>query len=172
MANKNIVDINSDMIYRSYLSSLSDDEKKRGFVIKKCELNSAVHEVNRRIMDLVITKNFHFMMPYNLGKICIMMKKLEPPRILPQGRLNRAIDFRETNILWKERPELKKKSYIYHENNNTGGYIAMFKWIKITGRLKNGKSYGFTVVKDAKRKLAKELKDPFSKVDYYQLKDY
>ena len=60
MASKNVVDINSDMIYKSYLLSLSNEDKKRGFIIPKCELNGAVHEVNRRIMNLVIEKNFHF----------------------------------------------------------------------------------------------------------------
>lgn len=172
MANKNKADINSVMIYGSYIRSLTPDEMKKGYDIPKSELNNAIFEVNKRIMDLIIHKNFHFMMPYDLGRICIMMKKMRPVTIMPNGLINRAVDYKETNQLWAERPELKGKSFIYHENSNTGGHMAMFKWFKTFGRLKNGKSYGFTAVKDAKRKLVKELKDPFSKVDYYELRDY
>jgi hypothetical protein len=169
MPNKNKADINSDDIYKHYIKSLSPFEKEKGYLLPKKDINVAIFEVNKRIMNMVIEKNFHFMMPYSTGKICILLRKLDPVRITKKGLLNRAIDFKETNILWKERPELRKKSYIYHENVNTGGFIALYKWIKPYGRLHNGMSYGFNAVKDAKRKLAKELKNPFRKAQYFEL---
>jgi hypothetical protein len=169
MANKNKMDIGSGDMYDYYIQSLSPFEKEKGYLLPKKELNAAVFEVNRRIMDAIIEKNFHYMMPYSLGKICIMMRKLSPIAYAKTGLINRAVNFKETNLLWKERPELRKKSYIYYENSNTGGFMAMFKWIKTYGRLKNGMSYSFNSVKDAKRKLAKELQNPFRKVEYFEL---
>ena len=171
MANRNKGDIKSAQIYRRYIAHLTPKEIKEGYHLTQGELNDAVHEVNRRIMESVIKKNFHFIMPYNIGKIMIVMRKFNPVVKLNTGLINRPVDWKETNILWSERPELRGKKFMYHTNSNTGGFIAMFKWLKRTGYLRNGISYGFEPVKDAKRMVARELKDPLSKVDYYELKE-
>jgi hypothetical protein len=169
--NKNKGDIKSGHMYKRYIRHLTPKEIKEGYALSQTEINSAVHEVNRRIMEVIIKENLHFLMPYNLGKISVMMKKMDPITKMDDGKINRPINWKETNKLWADRPELHGKNFIYHTNNHTGGYIAMFKWVKRTGYLKNALSYGFDAVKDASRMVAKELQNPFSKVDYYEIKE-
>lgn len=170
MAHRNKGDIKANYLYRRYMKTLTPKEIRDGYALSQTDINGSVAEVNRRIMEQVIKKNLQFIMPYNIGKISILMMKFNPVQKLDNGTLNRPINWKETNLLWKERPELRKKKFIYHMNDNTGGYIGMFKWIKRTGYLRNATCFKFEAVKDAKRKVAKELKDPFSKVDYYELK--
>jgi hypothetical protein len=170
VAHKNKGDIKARYLYRRYLKFLTPKEIKDGYALSQTEINGAVAEVNKKVMELIIKKNLQFIMPYNIGKISILMMKFKPVKKLVTGVLNRPIDWKETNLLWKERPELRGKKFIYHMNTHTGGYIGMFKWIKRTGYMKNALTYKFEAVKDAKRNVAKGLKDPFSKVDYYELK--
>jgi hypothetical protein len=165
---KNIIDIGSDDLYRAYLKSLDTVEESSGFVVKKHVLNGAVAELNRALAEEMILHNRFMELPYNLGRIAVM-KNLPSPKRKASGRLNLAIDYKATNDLWKEDPIAKEnKRYVYHRNIHSGGYVFKFKWLKGAARTHNIWGYKFVPVKQLKRDLARILKDPLIRVDFFE----
>ena len=62
------------------------------------------------------------------------------------------------------------KKLVENKNSHSGGYIASFKWLKSKAKTKNIFGYKFVPVKQAKRDLAKAMKDPLIKVDFFEKK--
>lgn len=107
--------------------------------------------------------------PGNLGRIYIRKRKLEfffkdngeiDPR---QSRA--SIDYGKTNKLWKARPDLYKKKYIYHTNEHTNGYRYKAKWLK--PRINNISIINLSPMRAFKRDLNKFIRENFGKTDYY-----
>jgi len=163
---RNKIDVGSYEMYKAFIDSLDSIEKKT-MVIGQKELNSAVHEINRRIMENLIKRNIYAQLPFSLGTIQINKFKKNVNR-MDNGRLNLPIDFKNTLEMWKEDP-LTEGKYIYHRNLHTGGFVHKFNWKKNITKTKNISSYKFVPVKQVKRNLAQVLKDPLSKVDFYEI---
>lgn len=167
---KNTLDIGSSDIYRHYIDNLDSFEKNQGYALPQRVINAAVFDLNRKLMQDVIFKNIFFSMPYNLGSIAILKNKPVPKR-KENGNLSLPIDHGETRKLWKEDPEAKKnRRYVYHRNTHSGGYVAAFRWLKSRAKVKNIFGYRFVPVKQIKRDLAKAMKDPLIKVDFFERK--
>jgi len=165
---RNTIDIGSNEIYKHYVDNLDSVEKEVGYAIPQRIINAAVFDLNKKLVENMILKNRFIAMPYNLGSLGIMKNK-PLVKMKENGRLNLAIDFYETNKLWEENPEAKEsKRYMYHRNLHSGGYVASFRWIKKKARVKNIFGYKFVPVKQAKRDLAKAMKDPLIKVDFFE----
>lgn len=166
---KNKVDIGSSEIYQKYITSLDSIEKKN-FVYSQTELNSAIHSINRKLMLNLIEKNIPIKMPYSLGEINIVKSKPKVQR-MKNGNLSMPIDYKSTNELWAKDPIAKEnRKYIYFRNTETGGYVFKFFWNKRRAKVNQIKSYLFVPVKQIKRDLAQVVKNPLSKVDFYEIK--
>jgi hypothetical protein len=167
---KNSLDIGSNHIYEHYIDDLDSFERAQGYLLPQRVINAAVFNLNKRLIDNMILKNKFINLPYNLGNLAILKRQPEIKR-KKNGNLSLAIDYGETNKLWNEDPEARKnRRYVYHTNSHSGGYIASFKWLKSRAKTKNIFGYKFVPVKQAKRDLAKAMKDPLIKVDFFEKK--
>lgn len=167
---KNSLDIGSNHIYDNYVADLDSFEKKQGYLLPQRVINAAVFELNKRLVESMIMNNKFISLPYNLGTLAILKHQPKVKR-KKNGNLSLAIDYGETNKLWRDNPEAKEtRKYVYHTNSHSGGYIASFKWLKSRAKTKNIFGYKFTPVKQAKRDLAKAMKDPLIKVDFFERK--
>lgn len=167
---KNTLDIGSNDIYKAYVNDLDIFEKNNGYLLPQSTINAAVFDLNKKLVENMILNNKFIKLPYNLGNLAIMKNKPEIRR-KKNGNLSLTIDYGETNKLWKEDPEAKKnRRYVYHRNTHFGGYVASFRWLKSKAKTKNIFGYKFVPVKQAKRDLAKVLKDPLIKVDFFEKK--
>jgi len=167
---KNSLDIGSTQIYENYIADLDSFERAQGYLLPQKVINAAVFDLNRRLMENMIMNNKFINLPYNLGNLAIL--KYQPKvRRKKNGNLSLAIDYGETNKLWKDNPEAKdNRRYVYHTNRHSGGYIASFKWLKSRAKTKNIFGYKFVPVKQVKRDLAKAMKDPLIKIDFFEKK--
>lgn len=155
-------------MYRQYIKGLDKVEKKDGFDLSLGEISNAVADVNARIMEDMIYRNVFFKMPFKLGTLMIFKTK---PKIKfkKDGTLSLPIDYSETKKLWEEDSEAKvNRKKIYFRNLHTGGYLMYFKWMKTGSNVNNIKGFDLVPVKGVKRKLSAVLKDPFTKVDYFE----
>jgi hypothetical protein len=167
---KNSLDIGSNDIYETYVASLDSFEKKQGYLLSQKVINAAVFELNKKLVENMIMDNKFINLPYNLGTLAILKHQPTIKR-KKNGNLSLAIDYGETNKLWRDNPEAKEtRRYVYHTNSHSGGYIASFKWLKSQAKTKNIFGYKFVPVKQAKRDLAKAMKDPLIKVDFFEKK--
>ena len=167
---KNSLDIGSNHIYDIYVEGLDSFEKKQGYLLPQRVINAAVFELNKRLVESMIMNNKFINLPYNLGTLAILKHQPTIKR-KKNGNLSLAIDYGETNKLWRDNPEAKEtRRYVYHKNSHSGGYIASFKWLKSRAKTKNIFGYKFVPVKQAKRDLAKAMKDPLIKVDFFEKK--
>ena len=90
--------------------------------------------------------------PYNLGRGCgkLYIEKREPEYLrIPlneDGSVNmkgRKVNWVKTRALWRERPDLYKKIFLYHENQASDGWTYKVKWDKRSAALINSTLYSF-----------------------------
>ncbi len=163
-------DIGSKEIYEHYKKNLDTIEKGSGYDIPRYVINSAIHEVNKRIMNEMLMSNTFIKLPYGLGTLSIFKNKPEL-KFNENGTLNLPRDMKSTYELWESDPEAKEKGkYIYFRNKHTGGYIMYTYWTKNGVKTPNISGYAFRPVKDFKRKMGRMMNDPLSKIDFYERK--
>lgn len=110
----------------------------------------------RKILDgfQVQVSNAH-----SMGVFAIVGRK---PRITfdENGRLSGlAVDWKETNKLWAEKPELREqREYIFYTNDHSNGFRYNFVWWKTDMKIGYKNLYSFTFSKVAKRKLSANIK--------------
>lgn len=72
-----------------------------------------------------------------------------------------VVDWKNTNLLWKDNPELRGKTYLFYENKHTDGYKFKLSKIKFKKAFLN-KIYNFVPSITFKRDLAKIIfNDPY-----------
>lgn len=132
----------------------------RNFILKYHQL----------IADEIINHKFEYKPPFRLGTFRIAKKKHLFLIDEPTGRLNKRyimVDWNRTLKLWKEKPELKGKTYNYHTNPETGGYYFKWEWSRRIAQFRNMHYYGFAPIGSNKHKLTKAIKQD-TKYDAYE----
>jgi hypothetical protein len=102
-----------------------------------------------------VFKGFKVILPYRLGAIQIVKKKMYFKSQLTKGK---GIDWAATN---------KYGKVIHHLNEHSGGYKYLFYWDRTNARLKYINSYRFIPTRTLKRTLAKLIK--IDKQDYFEV---
>jgi hypothetical protein len=74
------------------------------------------------VMWRMIIDGHMIVLPHKLGSIRLAVRNT------PLGNIDKLrIDFNESRKMWKERPDLYGKQFVYHTNEHTGGkYIRLF----------------------------------------------
>lgn len=131
-------------------------------------------EINESIFNEIIMNNFELVIPYSLGKMRIKKCKIRL-RLKENGELDtsRLIpDWKRTKQLWEEDEEAKlTKQLVYLTNQHTKGYKFHFFWNKTINRRLKVKNIGamcFRATKTTRQSLAKGLKNPFLKLNYFE----
>lgn len=93
-------------------------------------------------------------LPNIMGSLCFLGKKANF-KFDENGNIKGLpINWGETNKLWKDKPELKGKNYVYFTNEHTEGYIYSLKWSYKLARGKYKPLYVFTPSRIIKKSFA------------------
>ena len=82
------------------------------------------------LRDMLINEGIRFILPYRMGSLQVVGVK-DKPKVYGDGKIfGVAINWQETRKLWKEKPELKNKEYVYYTNTHSDGYRFKMFWSK------------------------------------------
>jgi hypothetical protein len=133
------------------------------------EYTTIVLDGYREIINKIIYANLTFKIPGRLGFLRIRKMKIKIR--LKKGKLdtNRlSIDWGSTRKLWDNDIEAREnKRLIYHLNEHSEGYVHRFYWAKYFAIVRNKCVYAFVPCRDAKRLLAKGIKEN-NELDFYE----
>jgi hypothetical protein len=107
-------------------------------------------EFYKRIMEEVMYRNATFKLPFRMGYLKIIKRKINFKNKL-------AIDWKTTNDIGRK---------VYHMNDHSGGYKYIFKWIKTNIIAQNKYLYRLVITRKYKRELAKLIKQ--GGIDYFE----
>lgn len=82
---------------------------------------------------------------------------------------NLPIDQNATNILWRQKPELKGKTFVRHLNNHSGGFLFKLKHYLFNSNIKNKSVYCFKFSRALTEKLSTNIKN--KEVEAYEIKN-
>ncbi|HUS90097.1 MAG TPA: hypothetical protein VMW91_12175 [Desulfosporosinus sp.] len=94
-------------------------------------------------------------LPNNLGKLHIGGNKPKDPNAKP-------ICWAKTKALWREKPELTGKQFIYFMNFHSDQYIYRFRWAKTISRVKFLSIYRFKPSYLWRRSLKKNVNEGYT----------
>ena len=131
--------------------------------IKAAKYNAVLKAVLLGIRDELLNEK-HIQLPYGLGSLEIISKKIDT-ELNDQGQYKRLrIDFGACTKLWAEKypgvskenlKYIKDKPIIYHLNEHTDGYYNEIFWHKIGFSNYNNLLYKFTPARHFQRELSK-----------------
>jgi len=78
------------------------------------------------------------------------------------------VDQGATNALWKQKPELRGKTFVRHLNQHSGGFLFKLKHHSFKVALKNKSVYSFKFSRTLKAKLSKNIIN--KEVNAYEIK--
>ena len=160
-------DVAHSDIFQLYKKMRSSNNKES---VSNKEFTKIVVEFNKRVIDKIY-KGLVFKVPFNLGIIGIIKSKTviefdEDGEINPI-KSTLSTDWGTTLKLWRERPELMHKKYIYCENLHTEGVRYKIMWKRAFMHNRASRVYKFIPVRWFKRGLAKFIKNN-KHVEYYE----
>lgn len=150
----------SDYGLEDYYAAYSREHKDDGLYIDYKTYSKLLDEVMKGIASVMISQMYDFKLPHGLGKV--ITRKFEPKiRYDDNGEpyIRRAIDWKETNKMWEEHPELRKVQYVYFTNEHSMGYTFTVMYRKSGVRFSNRLFYTAQINRAVKRGLAKSIKD-------------
>ena len=137
------------------------DYKKK---VKKKVFNKVVRMYTQFLQDELI-ENGYASFPENTGYL-VIHGRTKKPKINDDGRivLNRdrrpPINWKETNKLWAEHPELReKREYIYHLNEHTNYVQYATQWVKTKTPLWHKDTMEFTACRKVKRRISNAIQN-------------
>lgn len=127
-------------------------------------------DITKELINEMVINNYEWKFPCGLGSLGI--KKYKKKLRIKDGKLNTKnlqIDFKETELLWKEDSDARdKKIKIYYNNKHTDGYKVVYFWNKPSGVKSKIKKYRFYASRIINLKLAEVLKKHLNKSDYFE----
>jgi len=136
-------------IYDFYLISVGENEL---YKVSFKTFKNIITKYYLAILDDILYKGVEYKLPYRLGQIRIIKRKIN---------INNLTRF---GIDWVE--SVKHGKQIYHLNNHSRGFVYRFKWIKQNALIPNLYFYKFVPSRMIKRKLAQVIKN--KQCDYFE----
>lgn len=172
-------DIKTEDIYKYYLNNIKPIESLGGgkttgaYKIKQKEFASIIKDINKRVIEIIVTENFEFKIPCRLGLISMKQSKVVY-KLDENGELkvkNLSIDFKATKDLWLADEEARiNKNVVYHTNEHTNGNRMAYWWKKTRNCVFGINVYYFLPSRYMKRTPSKFLKDKDLKLMFYEQK--
>lgn len=138
---KNSYGLGIEYFWVEYKSKVKD---KTFFDIDKALYKKILYEINKEAIRLLIENNLMLALPYGLGNLMILQRKL---------KLTKKEDL---PIDWKTTKELGKVVRLL--NQHTDMNTMLFYWDKSTVTIRNRNKYKFSPTRANKRRLALEIK--------------
>lgn len=125
------------------------------------EYSNIVSDFLERLIEELFKPNYRIRLPFNSGEVYLMKHKCKViSNYKGEQRMFYPVDWFETNKLWEEDEDAKKKKIlIRHTNDHTGGYVYRIKY-RIPNRFDSGRSLiRFFPSQTIKKKLANHLRE-------------
>jgi len=155
--------------YKYYKTNI---EKDSVYDISKKEYTAILKDINKEIMQLIITTNFEFQMIPNMGNLSIRKAKSKL-KLDKEGNLIKSkipVDYGKTNALWRADPEAKKKKkLVYFLNDHTEGFRFKFFWDKNNCKVTNKAYYNFRASRDNNRAINVAI-NTIDHLDYFEFR--
>jgi len=135
--------------YKFYMEEHDDNPL---YQVDKTLFKELIYEFYKRIMDHVLLESGTFRLPYRLGSIRVIKRKVNPTQ------------FNTFNVDWKTTEEIGKLTF--HLNEHTKYYKYLFHWDKENSIIDNLYMYRLPMSRANKRRLAKLIKS--GEYDYYE----
>lgn len=135
--------------YKFYMDEVKDNPL---YEVDSKLFKELVYNFYRRMMDHVLYDGGKFHLPYQLGTIRVIKRKVNPKYI------------NIMNIDWVETKKAGK--WIYHLNEHSNYYKYLFHWDKYDSVLTNLTKYRLPMTRNNKRILAQLIKS--GEQDYYE----
>ena len=122
--------------------------------------SKVLNDIMVEISNSMTSGMYDFKLPYGLGKV-ITRKYIPTLNLLEDGTysIRRAIDWKETNKMWDEYPELRKKQFVYHMNDHSRGFTFTVSYRKEGSKFRNRIFYCGQINRSIKRTLAKKIRE-------------
>lgn len=175
---KRKADITNKDLYNFYLEQIEPVESISGngstlgsYKLSSKEYSDILKDLNDGIINMIILENFEFKMPFGLGTLSMVQKKVKF-KLDHKGELNTknlAVNYKETIALWnKDENARLNKSLIFHTNEHTNGNRMIYYWSKKVSKCSGLNAYGFLACRSVKRKPGAFLKDPDKKLTFFE----
>jgi hypothetical protein len=174
---KKNANITTNQMYDNYLNNLSSKElplgtdiKNTKYYVDKKKYRNILNDLNEKVMNKIIEQSYEFILPYRLGTLKIIKRKLKI-KTDEQGNIIKRklpVDWKATKELWSKDPKAKEmKIKVFNFNEHFNGYKCIFHWSKGKHNISGLKIYSFTPTRTHKRYLAKTIKSNIF-IDYYE----
>ena len=130
----------------------NETEDNEAYSLEYRDYVDVVSTFYKEMMDHVLLNAGTIYLPYGMGDVFIIKKKLKLENID-----HKQLDWKTTNETGKR---------VYHLNEHSDGYKYYFQWDKIGSRIKKLFLYRFQLTRDNKRRLAQLIKS--GEYDYYE----
>ena len=158
---KKKADITNKDLYNFYLTQIEPVEAISGtgstlgsYKLSSKEYSDILKDLNDGIINMIILENFEFKMPFGLGKLSMVQKKVKF-RLDHKGELNTknlAVNYKETIALWNKDEDARlNKRLIFHTNEHTNGNTMGFWWSKKGASTVGIHAYYFVLSRTNKR---------------------
>lgn len=145
------IDYNWLDIYKSYVSIHKDGP----FFVEKKKFHDVLNDFNKMIIDEMLDHAYSFRAPARMGEFRIQKNN----KITFSDKKTMRIDYNASKKLGK---------IVYFVNKHSDETIYRFYWNKALCNVKNNSIYMFYAIRDAKRRLAKILKQQDREIDYFK----
>lgn len=163
--NADIVTHDLYLYYKSQIKpveSITGGETYGSYNITETIYSSILKDLNALIIDAIVLENFEFKLPYRLGVLSMVQKKV-PYKLDENGNLMTkylSVDYKSTKELWRNDSEaLRLKSLIFYTNEHTDGNRMAYRWSKKQVGVTGIDSYYFLPCRKMKRRPAELLKE-------------
>lgn len=119
------------------------------------EYKKVIYTYTKIIVEYLIETGEKLKLPYGLGEFFINKTKSKK-KFTRNGK-----EYIYQPIDWKKTKE--EGTWVFHKNYHTDGYKFKFGWFPDSAKFKTPKIWGFHIMRDHSRNLAKILKVPNNK---------
>ena len=137
--------------------------------VDKHKYKQVIEDFNLELQDLLLFKGVTYKMPgLNFE---LVLKKSKRTSKVKDGKLytNIPINWVATRKMWEEHPETKNNRYVRYNNSHSNNYVFKIYLKKFKSAFKFRSLYKFDIVRQFKRKIGKEIKNPDNNIDAYLL---
>lgn len=155
--------------YLKYISGLDKQDlpfgtnyKDTSYDIKFTLYKQIVKDLNKKVIEALILKNYEFTIPFRMGELSVKKRKTKV-RLDENGNVLKSklpVDYKATKELWAIDPQAKEEHIkIYLFNEHFDGYRCLFYWKKRDINTSGIKPYCFRPTREHKRNLAFQIKN-------------
>ena len=123
--------------------------------------------INERMKEYLIYDEGTLNLPEGMGSLYIVGQKKEYLDADGNFKKSCRIDWKSTLEMWKGRPDLRGKQFVYHTNEHTNGIVYRVFWEKRFVRGKNKIFYNFEESSAFKKDRVARLRNPDATIGYF-----